>query len=260
MVGAVGPLFVRIHILRVCKMMSSTASLSVRVLGLVLVLSLGCVMAVAQNLHINDGDVSFGDLRLNENGVREVSSTSSPRLGMQGSLQRLGGKRSQAEIRLKQDIYKAIYKESARFKIDPSLVCAVVWQESRFMPGAVSEKKARGLMQLMPETAARFNVRNPHDPEESIRGGVAYLVWLLDRFGGNVALALAGYNAGPISVEAYLYGRRVVLSNGKVINRRGIRNNGIPPYAETIDYVRKVAERYRLLRLSRELRVSEIPL
>jgi len=135
-----------------------------------------------------------------------------------------------------------------------------VWQESSFMPGAVSIKKARGLMQLMPETAARFNVLNPHDPEESIRGGVAYLVWLLDRFGGNVALALAGYNAGPASVEAYLYGRTIVLSNGKVINRRGIRNDGIPPYAETINYVQKVAERYRLLRLSREVKVLEVSL
>jgi soluble lytic murein transglycosylase-like protein len=64
---------------------------------------------------------------------------------------------------------------------------------------------------------------DPHDPHESIRGGVAYLVWLLDRFKGNVALALAAYNAGPRSVEAYLYGMRVILSNGKVINRRGIR-------------------------------------
>jgi soluble lytic murein transglycosylase-like protein len=89
---------------------------------------------------------------------------------------------------------------------------------------------------------------------------VAYLVWLLDRFGGKVALALAGYNAGEGSVEAYLSGRTVILSNGRVINRRGIRNDGIPPYAETMNYVRKVAERYRLLRLSRELRVSEVPL
>jgi soluble lytic murein transglycosylase-like protein len=221
------------------------------------------VKAVAQRqLHINDSEVSFGVMGRNENvrGDSQVGATSSASLGIQGSLQRLSGNKSQAEIRLQQTIYKAIYKESARFRIDPYLVCAVVWQESSFMPGAVSVKKARGLMQLMPATAARFNVLNPHDPEESIRGGVAYLVWLLDRFGGNVALALAAYNAGPASVEAYLYGRTVVLDNGKVINRRGIRNDGIPPYAETINYVRKVAERYRRLRLSRELRVSEISL
>ena len=243
-------------------MLSSASFLSVRVLGLILVLCFGCVLTVAQtHLHINDSDVSFGVMRPNKNvrGDNEGDATSWVRLGMKGSLQRRSNK-SQAEIRLQQTIYKAIYKESARFKIDPYLVCAVVWQESSFMPGAVSVKNARGLMQLMPETAARFNVLNPHDPEESIRGGVAYLVWLLDRFGGNVALALAGYNAGPASVEAYLYGRTVVLSNGQVINRRGIRNDGIPPYAETINYVRKVAERYRRLRLSRELRVSEVSL
>ena len=244
-------------------MLSSANFSSVRVLGLVLVLCLVCVKVVAQkHLHINDSEVSFGVMERNENvrGDSQVGATSSASLGTQSSLQRVSGNKSQAEIRLEQTIYKAIYKESARFKIDPYLVCAVVWQESSFMPGAVSAKKARGLMQLMPETAARFNVLNPHDPEESIRGGVAYLVWLLDRFGGNVALALAGYNAGPASVEAYLFGRTVVLSNGKVINRRGIRNDGIPPYAETINYVRRVAERYRLLRLSREVKVSEISL
>ncbi len=237
-------------------MLSSASFLSVRFLGLVVVLCLGCVMAVAQKqLHINDSDVSFGGMGGSED--RQVGATSWAK-GIKGSSQTRN--KSQPELRLQPTIYKAIYKESARFKIDPYLVCAVVWQESSFMPGAVSLKKARGLMQLMPETAARFNVLNPHDPEESIRGGVAYLVWLLDRFGGNVALALAAYNAGPISVEAYLSGRTVVLSNGKVINRRGIRNNGIPPYTETINYVRKVAERYRLLRLSREVKVSEISL
>lgn len=245
------------------KMLSSASFLSVQVLVLVVVLSLGCVMAVGQKqLRINDGDVSLGEIGQDEKerAGNQVAATSSARVGMQCSLQRLGGNRSEAAIRLEQRIYKAIYKEAARFKIDPYLVCAVVGQESSFKRRAMSYKGARGLMQLMPETAARFNVLNPDDPEESIRGGVAYLVWLLDRFGGKVALALAGYNAGEGSVEAYLSGRTVILSNGRVINRRGIRNDGIPPYAETMNYVRKVAERYRLLRLSRELRVSEVPL
>jgi hypothetical protein len=78
-------------------------------------------------------------------------------------------------------------------------------------------------------------------------------VWLLDRFGGNVSLALAGFNAGEASVEAYLYGKTVILCDGKVINRRGIRTDGIPPYPETVNYVRRVAERYRLLRMAYEL-------
>jgi len=231
-------------------MMSLAAS--IRVSGFVMVLCLGSGWAMAQTLRINDGDVSFAEMRAEK---ESAPGATWKRLEAQGVFGRPSVNRKQGLNRLEQ----TIYEQSARFKIDPDLVLAVVWQESNFRPGAVSVKKARGLMQLMPETAARFNVLDPHDPEDSIRGGVAYLVWLLDRFGGNVALALAGYNAGEGSVEAYLYGRTVVLSNGKVINRRGIRNNGIPPYAETLNYVRKVAERYRSLRMAR-LKASEIAL
>jgi len=230
-------------------MMSLAAS--IRLFGFVMVLCLGSGWVMAQTLRINDGDADFAEMRAEEAAV----GTSRKRLKTQDRSGRLNVNKKQDLNRLEQ----TIYEQSARFRIDPDLVLAVVWQESNFRPGAVSVKKARGLMQLMPETAARFNVLDPHDPEESIRGGVAYLVWLLDRFGGNVALALAGYNAGEGSVEAYLYGRTVVLSNGKVINRRGIRNNGIPPYAETVNYVRKVAERYRWLRMAR-LKASEIAL
>lgn len=221
---------------------------SIRLSGFVMVLCLGSVWAMGQSLRINDGDANFAEMRSVE-AVLGTPWKTQDRLG------RPSVNKKQGLSRLEQ----TIYEQSARFRIDPDLVLAVVWQESNFRTGAISVKKARGLMQLMPETAARFNVLDPHDPEESIRGGVTYLVWLLDRFGGNVALALAGYNAGEGSVEAYLYGRTVVLSNGKVINRRGIRNNGIPPYAETVNYVRKVAERYRSLRIAR-LKASEIAL
>lgn len=234
-------------------MMLLAASVSVRLSGFLVVLCFGSSWAMGQTLRINDGDVSFAEMRAE--GEPAPVSRRLRRPEMQGASRRLSVNRQQGLNRLEQ----TIYEQSARFKIDPDLVLAVVWQESNFRPGAISVKNARGLMQLMPETAARFNVRDPHDPEESIRGGVAYLVWLLDRFGGNVALALAGYNAGERSVEAYLYGRTVILSSGKVINRRGIRNNGIPPYAETVNYVRKVAERYRLLRMAR-LKASEVAL
>ena len=225
---------------------------SIRLSGFVMVLCLGPGWAMAQTLRINDGDVSFAEMPAEK---ESAPGTRWKSLEAQGVFGRPSVNRKQGLNGLEQ----TIYEQSARFKIDPDLVLAVVWQESNFRPGAVSLKKARGLMQLMPETAARFNVLDPHDPEQSIRGGVAYLVWLLDRFGGNVALALAGYNAGEGSVEAYLYGRTLVLRNGKVINRRGIRNNGIPPYAETVNYVRKVAERYRSLRMAR-LKASEIAL
>src|SRR5690349_15830682 len=104
------------------KMLSRASFLSVRLLSLVLVLCLGCVIAVAQKqLHINDSDVSFGGMGRSENGRGDSQgdTTSWARVGTKGSLQRLSGNKSQAEIRLEQTIYKAIYKESARFKIDP---------------------------------------------------------------------------------------------------------------------------------------------
>ncbi len=219
-----------------------------RLLVLILVMYGGSEVVLGQRLRVSDGDVSFSQRGEEESGLGRTGATE--RCPNHVSKRRSLGQLKVHKRTEAQAMQQAIYKEAARYNIDPNLVVAIVWQESRFRPDAVSEKNARGLMQLMPETAAMFNVRDPHDPEESIRGGVAYLVWLLDRFNGNVALALAAYNAGPGSVEAYLYGRRVILSNGKVINRRGIRNNGIPPYAETVNYVRSIALRYRLLRTS----------
>ncbi|EHR71949.1 soluble lytic murein transglycosylase-like protein [Burkholderiales bacterium JOSHI_001] len=105
------------------------------------------------------------------------------------------------------------------YKLSPALVLAVMATESNFDPLAVSPKNAQGLMQLIPETAARFGVRRIQDPAQNIRGGMAYLRWLLDQFDGNLVLALAGYNAGENAVSRY---------------------RGIPPYAETRRYVQKI--------------------
>jgi soluble lytic murein transglycosylase-like protein len=101
-------------------------------------------------------------------------------------------------------------------------------QESSFKSRAISPKGARGLMQLMPLTAARFGVTNIFDPRQNIEGGARYLRFLLDRFDGNINLALAGYNAGEGAVEKF-----------------GWR---IPPYSETQEYVRRISRRYGLLR------------
>lgn len=122
-----------------------------------------------------------------------------------------------------QDIRELVQDIARPFRVDPALVTAIIRQESGFRPCAVSSKNAQGLMQLIPETQRRFGVRNPCDPVDNIRGGVAYLNWLLRHFNGNVALALAGYNAGEKAVEKY---------------------QGIPPYRETQNYVRSIMGNY----------------
>ena len=143
---------------------------------------------------------------------------------------------------------EAVRRETAKHSIDPLLIYALIEQESGGKVRAVSPKGARGPMQLMPATAARFGVRNPHDIPQSVRGGVEYFVWLLDKFDGNVLLALAGYNAGEGAVEAYRAGRAIILPNGRVINPRRLRTGGIPPYPETQAYVRSIALRYIRMR------------
>ena len=107
--------------------------------------------------------------------------------------------------------------------VDAKLVIAVIAAESAFNERAVSPKNAQGLMQLMPETAARFGVRDPFNPEQNIRGGTSYLAWLMERFQGDVNLVLAAYNAGEGKVDLY---------------------GGIPPFPETIDYVKRVNRYY----------------
>lgn len=113
---------------------------------------------------------------------------------------------------------------AARFNVDPALVRAVAWQESRFRSDAVSRTGAIGIMQLMPATARQLGV-NPHDPRQNIHGGVAYLSAMLTRFSGDTRLALAAYNAGPEAVTQY---------------------RGIPPFRETQNYVKSIAERLGL--------------
>jgi soluble lytic murein transglycosylase-like protein len=105
------------------------------------------------------------------------------------------------------------------YQLAPHLVLAVMATESNFDPLAVSPKNAQGLMQLMPGTATRFKVRQIDDPAQNIRGGMAYLRWLMAYFEGDLALVLAAYNAGEKAVERY---------------------QGVPPYAETRHYVRRI--------------------
>lgn len=112
-----------------------------------------------------------------------------------------------------------ISRLAPEYGVSPRLAYAVAHTESNLNPGAVSPKNAQGLMQLIPETSARFNVRKPFDPEQNVRGGLAYLRWLLAYFRGDVALVAAAYNAGEGAVNQHL---------------------GIPPYAETREYVKRI--------------------
>jgi soluble lytic murein transglycosylase-like protein len=122
---------------------------------------------------------------------------------------------------------RVVNEAAALHGIDPCLIFSVMKAESAFNRTAVSPKGASGLMQLMPATATRFGVRNIFDPKENVFGGAKYLKWLLDRFGGDVRLALAGYNAGEGAIEFY--------------------QNRIPPFAETQNYVRTIYARYSRL-------------
>jgi TPR repeat protein len=118
-----------------------------------------------------------------------------------------------------QTIAGMVAKVAPGYGVDPRLALAVIAVESKFEPRARSTKKAQGLMQLIPETAARFNVQNAFDIHDNLRGGLGYLRWLLAYYEGRVELAAAAYNAGEATVDRY---------------------RGIPPYPETRDYVKRV--------------------
>ncbi len=116
-----------------------------------------------------------------------------------------------------------VSQNSAAWQVDPSLVKAIIANESGFDANATSKVGAAGLMQLMPATAQSVGVRNAYDPAQNVAGGTRYLKGLLDRFNGDVRLAVAAYNAGPGAVEKY---------------------GDVPPYAETQNYVQNVLGSY----------------
>lgn len=121
------------------------------------------------------------------------------------------------------DLDLIIYRAGGRHGIDPRFIHAVIWQESRYKSKALSHAGAQGLMQLMPATARRFGCSDPEDMASNVEAGTKYLRWLLKRFNGDVALTLAGYNAGEGAVDKY---------------------HGVPPYNETQNYVRKIVANY----------------
>jgi soluble lytic murein transglycosylase-like protein len=142
--------------------------------------------------------------------IKEVTATQVPRR----VFGRLPSDNASGEV-----IERSIQKAAARYGLSPDLIRGVIRAESNFQAGAVSSAGAQGLMQLMPETAGDLGVTKPFDIQQNIDGGSRYLRQMLDRFGGNLKLALAAYNAGPGAVEKY---------EGRV------------PYAETQEYVKRV--------------------
>src|SRR5258705_13825983 len=126
--------------------------------------------------------------------------------------------------KVRKDIALLVQHWAPQYSVDPELVMALIAVESKFDATAVSPKNAQGLMQLIPATAARFGVKNAFNALDNLKGGLAYLRWLLAYFKGDVALVLAAYNAGEEAVERY---------------------RGIPPYRETRDYVKQITSVYR---------------
>lgn len=122
------------------------------------------------------------------------------------------------------DVALLVHYLAPRYFVDPKLVMALISTESGFHVNALSPKDAQGLMQLIPVTAERFGVKNAYNPVENLKGGIAYLQWLLAYFQGDVALVLAAYNAGEEAVDKY---------------------HGIPPYRETRKYVKRITRAYK---------------
>lgn len=195
-------------------------------LALLVALAAGCIAPIARadyavlrsgaKIHITGYQESNGRVTLNFNGgSAEIAASDLVAVEPEEEFQALP-----APAATSNEPYAAlIHAAATKTGLDENLIRKVIAQESNFNPRAVSPKNAEGLMQLLPETAARYSVANIFDPKQNIEAGAQYLKDLLSRYRGNVKLALAAYNAGPDVVDRYA---------------------GIPPYPETQKYVSRI--------------------
>ncbi|HET6144029.1 MAG TPA: lytic transglycosylase domain-containing protein [Candidatus Acidoferrales bacterium] len=176
------------------------------------------VLQSGQRIHVTGYERVGNTLRLTmPGGTMEISADSLVRVDPEDTFLPVKAKRLDVP-------YADFISASAlAHGVAPELVASVIAVESNFNPNAVSWRYARGLMQLMPQTAARFGVTKAFDPQQNIEAGTRYLKELLVRYNGDLSLTLAAYNAGPDRVEQY---------------------RAVPPYRETRDYIRRVTEKF----------------
>ena len=179
----------------------------------------------------NTTAANFGSLLLNKNSLdvngKIYNNESLSNLSMSQALQNLEPENETSSINStyasKSQLISMINQVAQKHGVDEKLVQALIKQESGFNPNAKSKVGAIGLMQLMPSTAKAMGVKNPYNATQNVEGGVKYLKSMLNKYNGNIILALAAYNAGPGAVDKY---------------------SGVPPYKETENYVKNILANY----------------
>ena len=166
---------------------------------------------------------SFENVLKNSTGVKFGDLLTRPDTKVNANIYSAQAETGAEKISTREQIKNIVFRAAKKHGVDEKLVNALIKQESGFNPNAKSKVGAMGLMQLMPATAKGLGVTNPMDPEQNVEGGVKYLKSMLNKYNGNVILALAAYNAGPGAVDKY---------------------DGVPPYKETQNYVKSILANY----------------
>lgn len=177
----------------------------------------------AQPLTTNNNIQSFDSVLKNSAKVKFGDLLTNPTTRVNANIYSAKAESATEKVSGKEQIKSLVSRISKKHGVDEKLVNALIKQESGFNPNAKSKVGAMGLMQLMPATAKGLGVTNPMDPSQNVEGGVKYLKSMLNKYNGNVILALAAYNAGPGAVDKY---------------------DGVPPYKETQNYVKSILANY----------------